>query len=211
MKTAWSIFALSALAVVCSLAVTRSQTALPYYDAADFTPRWTKVAHHVGKFRLTTQTGADVTSADLAGRIHVASFIFTTCPTICPTLVQHLRRVQDAIAAAPDVLLVSYSVTPAIDTPARLAEFGRERGIDPSRWLLVTGDARQIADLSRASYFADDRRLDEKAGMLHTEKLLLVDREGHLRGVYNGTIPFEVSRLIEDVQALRRGPDTRHR
>lgn len=193
---------LAVLSSACGTSASQGPTGLPYYDTVDFTPRWAKVSHHIGDFRLTTQTGADLTQGDLAGRIHVASFIFTTCPGICPTLVQQVRRVQDATSGAPDVLLVSYSVTPAIDTPARLAEFGRERGIDPSRWLLVTGDAGQIADLSRASYFADDRRLDEKQGVLHTEKLLLVDRDGRLRGVYNGTVPFEIDRLIEDIHTL---------
>lgn len=179
--------------------------ALPYYDGPDFTPRWTPVVHRVGDFQLVTQTGRQVTRTDLSGRIHVASFLFTTCPTICPTLVQQLERVQEATRDVPNLLIVSYSVTPATDTPARLAEFGRERGIDPSQWLLLTGEASVIAALARESYFADDSRLDRSAPdqVLHTEKLLLVDGDGHLRGIYNGTIPFEVNRLIEDIRALR--------
>lgn len=193
------------LAGAYTASVSRSpHTSLPYYDGPDFTPRWTPVAHRVGDFRLTTQTGRQVTSADLSGRIHVASFLFTTCPSICPTLVQQLKRVQEATRELPNVSIVSYSVTPATDTPARLAEFGRERGIDPSRWMLLTGEASVIATLARESYFADDSRLEQSAPdqVLHTEKLLLVDEEGHLRGIYNSTIPFEVNRLIEDIRAL---------
>lgn len=177
---------------------------LPYYDSPEFTPKWTPVSHHIGDFQLITQQNRPVSGRDLAGRIHVASFIFTACPNICPLLVQQLKRVQEA----SDVLLVSYSVTPATDTPTRLAQFGAERGIDAGRWLLVTGDAAQIATLARESYFAEDVRLDRSgpdaaAQVLHTEKLLLVDEEGRLRGVYNGTVPFDINRLIEDVRTLQ--------
>ncbi len=191
------------LAGAYTASVSRSPvTALPYYDGPDFTPRWTPVVHRVGDFHLIAQTGRQVTRTDLSGRIHVASFLFTTCPSICPTLVQQLKRVQEATRDVPNLSIVSYSVTPATDTPARLAAFGLERGIDPSRWMLVTGEASVIATLARESYFADDSRLDRSAPdqILHTEKLLLVDEEGHLRGIYNGTIPFEVNRLIEDVR-----------
>lgn len=198
-----------AATVACGTTASRRGEQPPYYDSAEFTPKWSPVSHHIGDFALTTQTGGAVRGADLAGRLHVASFIFTTCPSICPTLVAQLKRVQEETKDVPELLLVSYSVTPAIDTPERLSQFGRERGIDAARWLLVTGDAAQIASLARDSYFADDSRVDRSAAgsarVLHTEKLLLVDGEGHLRGLYNGTLPHEVNRLIEDIHALR-GP-----
>jgi protein SCO1/2 len=82
-----------------------------------------------------------------------------------------------------------------------LAEFGRLRGIDPRRWLLLTGDAAQIRRLAKQSYFADDARGGD--ALLHTEKLLLVDARSRLRGVYNGSQPFDVERLIADIGALR--------
>jgi protein SCO1/2 len=207
-----SVFVLAAAAASCTNAASIAPAApgtggLPYYEDRDFTPRWAQVQHAIGDFELTSQSGATVTRNDLAGRIHVASFLFTTCPSICPTLVQQLKRIDVATRDVPDLRIVSYSVTPESDTPARLAQFGRERGIDPARWMLLTGSARTIASLARDSYFADDSRLDtsgtESAGqVLHTEKLLLVDGEGHLRGVYNGTIPFDVTRLIGDIRAL---------
>ena len=109
----------------------RGSEALPYYDSAEFTPKWTRVSHHIGDFRLTTQTGGRVTQADLAGHIHVASFIFTTCPSLCPTLVQQLKRVQDATADVSGLLLVSYSVT------ARLVmgvSFARAEFLGSERW-----------------------------------------------------------------------------
>lgn len=181
--------------------------ALPYYDSRDFTPRWTRVDHRVAPFRLVDQENRPFTEKDLEGRMHVASFLFAQCPSLCPTLVQKLKPVQEAIRERSDVLMVSYTVTPLIDTPQVLAEFGRRRGIDPARWRLLTGDLREIGPLIRDSYFADDLRPidgEPESRLLHTEKVLLVDRTGHLRGIYNGTNAFEVERLIEDIGALAR-------
>jgi len=178
---------------------------LPYYEARTFTPNWSGTAHRVAPFRLRTQTGAVLTNDDLAGKIHVASFIYTRCSAICPTLVANLRRVSLAITD-PRLVFVSYSVTPDLDTPEVLADFGREHRIDADRWKLVTGDARQIYALARDSYFASDERLRETLStsdaFLHTEQVVLVDGSGRIRGVYNGTQPFEMTHLTSDIKSL---------
>lgn len=194
--------------IACSGPVSRRPgDGLPFYDSPDLTPRWAEdVAHTIGEFALVSQTGESMTRDDLTGRIHVASFIFTSCGEICPTLVTELMAVQAAIRDRDDVLLVSYSVAPAHDTAAVLAQFGVERGIDHARWKLLTGDAETIYRLARNSYFADDGRLDAEGPatelFLHTEKVLLVDATGRLRGVYNGSMPFEIAKLIEDIDTL---------
>ncbi len=179
---------------------------LPFYDSADLTPRWTRSSsHRIGDFTLVTQDGVAITQDDMMGKVHVASFIFTRCAGICPAMVTQLAKVQKAVNGR-DAVLVSYSVTPQDDTPETLAAFGRLRGIDPVRWKLVTGDPEQIYSLARTSYFADDGRL--AAGkpavdqFLHTEKALLVDHEGRLRGVYNATLPHEIDKLIADLGQL---------
>jgi protein SCO1/2 len=160
----------------------------------------------IGDFSLVTQTGDAITQDDLLGRLHVASFIFTSCNVICPTLVTQLSKVQDAIAHRDDVLLVSYSVAPRYDSVAVLNTFGSDRGIKSDRWKLVTGDEQTIYRLARNSYFADDGRLDGSQTsadlFLHTEKVLLVDENGRLRGVYNGSLSFEIEKLIADIELL---------
>lgn len=208
------------LVLLCLLALMSACSAgrqpgegLPFYDSADFTPRWSlDSAHRVSDFTLTSQNGAPVHGRDLRGRMHVASFFFTTCTTICPLLVETLGRAQSALAAQPDVVLVSFSVTPTIDTPEVLDAFGTAHGIDPARWALLTGPADDIYRLARESYFADDRRLDPSqpaaTQILHTEKVLLVDHDGRLRGVYNGTVPFDIERLLGDIETLRRAHAT---
>ena len=108
-----------------------------------------------------------------------------------------------------NVRIVSFSVTPDRDTPDTLAQFGKERGIDARSWSLVTGSKRAIYTLARESYFADDSRVglaaDDVTAFLHTEKLLLVDADGRLRGIYNGTQPFAVDQLISDLHRLTAG------
>jgi protein SCO1/2 len=191
------------LAVVTFVsAATSDTTGLPYYDSLDLTPRWRRPSiERPFEFELSTQRGTRLSAADLRGRIHVASFIFTRCDGICPAMVRQLKRVQAAVSA--DVRIVSYTVTPGLDTPDHLAAFGQRHGIDSDRWLLVTGSDAHIFRLAREFYFADDRRLrgggDE---FLHTEKVLLVDAKGDLRGVYNGTVPFDTDKLIEDIERL---------
>jgi protein SCO1/2 len=192
-------------ASMVSEAVT-ARPGLPFYDSADLTPRWTRTSsHRVADFSLVTQTGVTMTRHDLMGKVHVASFIYTHCAGICPAMVTQLSKVQTAIANR-DAVLVSYSVTPQEDTPESLAAFGKLRVIDPERWKLVTGDAEQIYRLARTSYFADDGRLEAgkpaSEQFLHTEKALLVDRDGHLRGVYNATLPRDIEKLIADLDQL---------
>lgn len=197
---------IAALAAGLVGAAVKSTPVLPFYDSADLTPHWTRSSsHHIADFSLVTQEGAPLTRADVTSKVHVASFIFTRCAGICPAMVTQLSKVQAAIGNR-EAMLVSYTVTPQDDTPEHLAAFGQLRGIDPQRWKLVTGDAEQIYGLARTSYFADDGRLDGgKAAtdqFLHTEKALLVDRDGRLRGVYNATIPHDVEKLIADLNVL---------
>ena len=102
----------------------------------------------------------------------------------------------------------AYTVTPQVDTPEMLDRFGKERGINPAVWKLVTGDAKRIYGLARQSYFADDSRLEDQPSgaedFLHTEKALLVDQQGRIRGVYNATVPHDIENLIADIGVLGR-------
>jgi protein SCO1/2 len=192
------------LAIVGAVAIgSGASTSLPYYDSSELTPRWHDVDHRVAPFEMTTQTGDALRSTDLGGRVYIASFIYTRCGLICPTLVANLRRAESAIADKR-LLILSFTVTPDTDSPAVLADFGRERSIDPAGWKLLTGPKDTIYRLARDSYFADDARLAETGpnDFLHTEKLVLVDGAGKLRGVYNGTQPADIEHLVTDAKVL---------
>ena len=195
--------------LVRSTTAAPAATAVPFYDTRDFTPRWAPVTHQVAPFTLVDQEKHITTERDLDGKIHVASFLFAECPSVCPTLVTKLKPVQDAIRGNDGVLMVSYSVTPVQDTPDVLAAFGKARGIDPATWKLLAGDLGEISRTIRESYFADDTRLIDgtpESRILHTEKVLLVDRDRRLRGIYKGTDAFEMERLVEDIRALEKEP-----
>lgn len=185
-------------------------SALPYYADRLFTPSWTPVAHSVSTHVASDtpfldQAGRAFTPASLRGTVHVVSFIFTRCASICPPLVSSLKRVQTATAGAP-VTLVSYSVDPMNDSVPVLREFALSRGIDSTRWKLLTGSVNGVHHVARDLYFADDdgmrQSLADPETFLHTEKVLLIDRDGHIRGLYNGTQPFEMQKLIEDLSVL---------
>lgn len=205
--TGWTI-ALSALGATTFLALASPEDGLPFYGGADFTPSWRSASHRVGGFSLQSQTGAAFTDRDLRGRVHLASFIYTRCSAICPALVTSLRRVDRAVSD-DHFRIVSYSVTPDLDPPAVLAAFGAERGINPDRWILATGDRSEIFRLARESYFASDevmsKTLADPDAFLHTEKLILVDANGKLRGVYDGTLPSDVDHAIDDAKRLLDG------
>ena len=185
---------------------------VPYYNTPDFTPIWVassaevaqKIPHRIADFSFLNQTGQRITRATVANKIHVANFFFTACPTICPKLTNHLRAVQDSFRQQPDVVLLSFSVMPRADSVARLRRYANSKGIISGKWHLLTGEQSQIYTLARRSYFAEEAIgfTKDSTEFLHTEHVLLIDRNSRIRGVYNGTMTLEIDKLIEDVKTL---------
>jgi protein SCO1/2 len=161
--------------------------------------------HRIAPFAFVDQDGRTVSNETLRGKIHVANFFFTHCPSLCPKMTATFKKIQEAFRADPSVELLSYSVDAENDTPDRLAAYARENGVTSGRWHLLTGDQDAIYTLARTSYFAEKGLGLKKSTneFLHTENMLLVDREGHIRGVYNATLASEAERVIEDIRALR--------
>ena len=183
---------------------------LPFYQGADWTPRWldpqgTEI-HQVADFSLTNQAGKIVNQKEMAGKIYVASFFFTSCPSVCPNSFANLKKVQAAFVDDSEVFILSHSVQPEVDTVERLSEYADARAVDLRTWYLLTGDKAQLYQLARQSYFADEDLGPAKGpeDFLHSEKLVLVDSHRRLRGVYNATVPIEVRKLIEDIKILKR-------
>lgn len=183
--------------------------ALPFYDSADFTPRWpgegAPVSHRIRPFRLIDQRNAPFTEADLRGRIAVVDFFFTTCPAICPLLATSMGDVQQAFQDDHRVVLLSHSVTPDTDTPEVLARYADAHDVHFDKWRLLTGPKSEIYDLGRHYYFVDEdlggtRNEDD---FLHTENFILIDGERRIRGVYNGLDPDSIRSLIADIRVLQ--------
>jgi protein SCO1/2 len=199
-------FLMITLLIACKQEVT-----VPYYHTADFTPYWQGESdfsmdtfHTIAPFKFVNQEGQPVTNKTFKGNIYVADFFFTICPGICPKLTGNLTKVSQAFGANDNVMFISHSVTPDIDSVQQLKKYALEHNIDASQWHLVTGDRNEIYKLARESYFAERQIGFQNSGneFLHTEHFILVDGAGHIRGIYNGTLDLETDRLIDDIKAL---------
>ena len=184
---------------------------LPVYSPIDVNPRLVDASlHHVKKnhriadFELYNQNGDTVTEATFENKIYVADFFFTRCATICPVMTTNMNALQAAFLKDTDVLLLSHSVTPVMDSIPILRDYANYKGVIDGKWHLVTGAKKQIYTLARKSYFAV---LDEGDGgsqdFIHTEQFVLVDKKRRIRGYYDGTDPNEVARIIEDIAILK--------
>jgi len=181
------------------------QPAMVNFELVDSTIQHQKKYHKIADFSLTNQNGKTVTQADYENKIFVADFFFTTCQTICPIMTDHMVYIQKELKDEPDVMLLSHTVTPEIDSVAQLKKYALKKGVDDSRWNLVTGDKKQIYDLARKSYLAvKDIEGFDPYDMIHTENFMLIDKKRQIRGFYDGTKPEEIKRLIADIHILKK-------
>ena len=147
-----------------------------------------KMEHKIADFSFQNQNNKTITQKDYENVIYVADFFFTTCPTICPIMTDNMVWLQDKIKDMPNVKLLSFSVTPDIDTPEVLRKYADKKGVIDSKWNMVTGDKKDIYYLARQSFLAvKTESTGELYDMVHTENFILVDKNGHIRGFYDGT------------------------
>ncbi|RTE55489.1 SCO family protein [Arenibacter aquaticus] len=180
------------------------QPAMVNFELVDSTLQHVKKYHTIADFSLTNQNGKTVTQEDYKDKIYVADFFFTTCPTICPIMTKNMASLQEKILDDQEVMLLSHSVTPEIDSVPQLKKYALEKGVRDSKWNLVTGDKKQIYELARKSYLAVKTDGDGgKYDMIHTENFILVDKERRIRGFYDGTKPEEMEVLLEDLETLK--------
>jgi protein SCO1 len=183
---------------------------LPYYDTADFTPKWEmenkETFHAIRKFNLTDQEGKAFTEKNLDGKICVADFFFTSCPGICLKMAVSMTDLQKEFLADGDVLLVSHSVTPAKDSVPILKKYAADKGVQYNKWKLLTGTVSEIYDLGRKFYYVEED-LGEKSDtsvFLHTENFVLIDKNRHIRGIYNGLDNNSMTALKNDIKDLKK-------
>ncbi len=177
-------------------------------ELVDSTLQHVKKYHRIADFSLLNQNGDTITQENYRNKIYVADFFFTTCPTICPIMTANLVEVQAALANDSEVLLLSHSVTPEIDSVAQLKKYAIEKGVNDAKWNLVTGDKKQIYELARKSYLAVQE--DGDGGpfdMIHTENFILVDKQRRIRGFYDGTKEEEMDRLLLDIEILKNSEE----
>lgn len=173
-------------------------------DMVDENIRYVEKYHTIADFSLTNQNGDIITQDTFKNKIYVADFFFTTCQSICPIMTNHMYEIQKEILNNDDIMLLSHSVTPKIDTVAQLKKYAIEKGVNDKKWHMVTGDKKQIYELARKSYLAVKTFGNgDEYDMIHTENFLLIDKKRQLRGFYDGTKPEEIERLLDDIETLQ--------
>ena len=208
---------LSAIILTLFYIALSPQKTLKIYSPADVNPELAdstvqSIAHHhkIAPFAFTNQNGKKITQQEYEGKIYVADFFFTTCQSICPKMTKNMAWLQEQIKNMPNVMLLSHSVTPDIDTVPVLKAYADEQGAIDGKWNLVTGDKKDIYYIARKSYLAvKTTTSSELYDMVHTENFILVDKKGRIRGFYDGTNldradkdAKNVKQLLEDIKWL---------
>ena len=153
----------------------------------------------VPDFTLTNQQGELLALSDMAGKIWVADFIFTNCPTICPVMTQGVARLQSEFVADP-IYFVSFSVDPERDTPEVLSRYAAEYGADDRRWHFLTGEKEHIYELAKDGFsLAAGHNGSE---VLHSTRFVLVASDGRIYGRYDSRSKPAMLRLRRDVNTL---------
>ena len=180
------------------------QPAMVNYELVDSSLQHIKKYHKIAPFSLINQNGLNITDNDYSNKIYVADFFFTTCPSICPKMTANMGLIQEDIRTDNQVLLLSFSVTPEIDSVAQLKRYAIEKGVVDSKWNLLTGDKKEIYELARKSYLAVKTSGDVgEHDMIHTENFILVDPEQRIRGFYDGTDTTAMDELLSDIRVLQ--------
>ncbi|SHO65260.1 SCO family protein [Algoriphagus zhangzhouensis] len=207
MKT-WKVFSLLVISAIafwqCQPSGSKNSEPLPKLGNWHVEDNGDTVYHQIAQFEFVNQVGKTVTNADVEGKVYVADFFFTTCPTICPIMKKEMLRVYDAYKDNPNFKILSHSIDPTYDTQEVLKDYAEKLGIeDANTWNFLTGEPQKIYEIGQTSYLTtaqEDQK--EPGGFLHSGAFVLVDQEGHIRGVYDGTKEDQVTRLINDIPKI---------
>ena len=205
------ILIFSAAAVYIFYVILKPVEVLPIYQPAEVNEKLVDSSiihvakyHKISDFKLTNQNGKEITQANYKDKIYVADFFFTTCQDICPVMTKNMYQLQEELKNDNQILLLSHTVIPEVDTVEQLKEYAIENNVDDSKWNLVTGDKKQIYELARKSYLAVEDSNYSQYDMIHTENFMLIDKERQIRGFYDGTNSEDINRLLKDIEILKQ-------
>lgn len=186
----------------------KNHYSLPVYFAQDSTQVSGKYqitsAHQIPNFSLVNQENKEVSLNDFKGNILVVDFFFTQCQSICPKMTSQLTRVQEEFKHDENLKILSFSVDPEADSPEVLKEYAKKFEADETKWSFITGKKDSIYNLAQKGFFLSAMEDSERPlEFIHSEKLVLVDKNGWIRGYYDGTDKEEVDRLITEIKILK--------
>ena len=163
--------------------------------------------HTVKPFSFINQDGKVITDKDFTNKIYVVEYFFTTCEGICPKMNENMAKVYQAFRGQNDVAILSHTVDPETDTVEQLKRYSMKFDADPNQWVFVTGNKDSLYKMAIKSYIVpvteDTTNTDVLPDFIHTEKFILVDKEKHIRGIYDGTNEGDVKKLIVDISTLQ--------
>ncbi len=200
------------LGIFFIISCTNKKSSLPYYNEPNFTPYFLskkeankKITHTISSFNFIDEDSSLINDQVFNNKIHVANFIFTSCGSICPIMTENFKTVSDKFSSDSNIIFLSYSVTPWIDTSEKLKLFKQGKGIENKNWHFLTGNKAEIYTLARQAYFAEEDLgfTKDSTEFLHTEHFILVDAKKRIRGIYNGTLALEMQQLIADINLLK--------
>ena len=196
-------------AVIFSFISCKREDTLPFYGERDYVYEHGKIIdtlfHVIPDFAYTNQNGKLVSKSDVAGKVFVADFFFSTCPTICPKMTSQMKRLQTLTQDISEIRFLSFTINPSKDTPKVLLDYANSYGVSLSNWDFLTGDEEETHLLGVKGFLVHARSdEDEPGGYAHSPSLVLDDRKGHIRGVYDGTATQEVDQLNQDIRKLLR-------
>ncbi|HTQ27963.1 MAG TPA: SCO family protein [Puia sp.] len=172
------------------------------------------VLSNVQPFSFTNQDGKLITNRDVAGKVYVAEYFFTTCRGICPKMNSNLKNLYQQFGNEPDFRILSHTVDPATDTVARMKQYADSMGVDSRKWFFLTGRKDSLYYAARASYLLDDPKNDQEnldQQFIHTQFFALVDKQGRVRKIYDGLKKDELISLQSDIEKLLKEKSTQTR
>lgn len=204
-KNKTSIFLIVFFLILATAFVTYS---LKYLKKPDTLPVISaNTGHKVKDFSFVNQEGDTITLDYVKGKIYVVEYFFTTCKGICPKMNENMSTVYEAFRGNDQVKILSHTVDPKKDTVEAMKAYSLRFEADPEQWMFLTGDKKELYDIARYSYLVsasdESETVDIQSDFIHTDRFVLVDQDGYLRGrFYTGTDPEEVQQLIGDIKTL---------
>jgi protein SCO1 len=194
---------MSLVVLVMITACVQKEEKLAIYGRKEITDKGDTIYHHIADYKFVDQDSNFVTPDTFKGKIYVADFFFTSCPTICPIMKTQMLRVYEKYKDNPNVLILSHSIDPEHDTVALLHDFAERLGVTSDKWHFVTGNKDEIYKIGQTSYMVTAMEDGtEPGGYIHSGAFILVDKDRQVRGLYDGTLADQVDRLMKDMDKL---------
>lgn len=175
---------------------------LPVYGPSEVSAKGDTIYHAIPPFSFVNQEGKTITDRDFSNKIYVANFFYATCPRECPKMSDQLKRVQEAFSKDDGVMIISHTINPEHDSVQVLAEYARKYNADPKKWWFVTGTKESINSIAQDGYIVSAAQGKNPEDFFHSQDLILIDKDKHIRGFYDGMDAPSVDTLIAEIRVL---------